>query len=172
MRTPLLLALAACGGGSSGPPASVPLLDTPASAAPKPLDGPYASLDEAPTPHGSERSSLFDAGPGGAFEEAQLLVYRDPTGATPPRCAVALRVRGGWYIGSPFACERRDERSQMSIEALGIDLADDGARVRYLERTQIDDPAVTADERLDQRTMVIACTLEGGVPACADARAE
>jgi hypothetical protein len=156
------------------PPVAPPAVlgEGPEVEAPTPLDGPFQSLDEAPAPHGASRSSLLDARPGGPFLEATLLAFRDTSGAIPTRCAVALRLDRGWYVGTSFACEHQDEKSAMGIEALAIELVDASAppqaRIWYLERRQHDDPAVKGDESDDQRTMVVVCTAPtAAAPACA-----
>lgn len=175
MRTRLLALsiIAACAKDPPAeivPPAALGAGPETTGAAAVALAGPFGSLDEAPSPHGAERIELIDAGPDGGFEEVLLVEYKDPTGATPPRCAVAMRLGAGWYVSSGFACERSTDTSAMNIEALAIDLEATDARVWYKERVRYDDPNARGDEREEERTMVIECRLaEGQPPACAEA---
>jgi hypothetical protein len=158
-----LLAFAAC--AAPRPTETAPTTALGAAdddAGPTPLDGPFASLDEAPAPHGMSRTSLLDGHPGGPFLATQLLESSDPTGVEASRCSVAIQLERGWYLGAGFPCERRDEHDTMTIEALAIEI-DEGALppealIWYLEKT--------ADDQ--QRTKVIVCQAPtAAAPACA-----
>ena len=179
MRSSILLAallLAAC--GSSPPP---PVLSSEelarAEGAPdttrNPLDGPFESFQQAPSPHEAQISPLQEEGPGGPFLAVILLEYVDPTERTERSCGVAIRTEAGWFRTSLFGCSHRDERSWSQIEALSIDLSAASAevpeaKVWFRQDIHWEVPETRGSAEEEHRTYVIACTMLDGKPACAD----
>ena len=137
-----------------------------------PLDGPFESFAQAPSPHEHEITPLQEGGPAGPFLAVVLLEYVDPQEPTDRTCAVAVRTQAGWYRTSLFGCSHRDERSWSRIEALKIDLAAaeaevPEARVWFRQDVHWDIPETRASPRQETRTYVIVCSLLDGAPACA-----
>lgn len=171
----VLAGLAAC--GSSPPP---PVLSSEelarAEGAPDtrrtPLDGPFGSFEQAPSPHEAKISPLQEKA-GGPFLAIILLEYVDPQATTDRSCAVAIRTEAGWFRGSLFGCSHRDERSWSQIEALSIELAEpEGdapeAKVWFRQDIHWDVPETRGGAREEHRTYVIACSIVDDKPACAD----
>jgi len=167
--------LAAC--GSSPPP---PVLSSEelarAEGAPDtsrtPLDGPFETISQAPSPHETTISPLQEGGPAGPFQAVVLLEYVDPQTPTDRSCAVAIRTDAGWYRTSLFGCSHRDERSWSQIEALSIDLdaataEPPEARIWFRQDIHWDVPETRASATEEHRTYVIACSMLSGQPACA-----
>jgi hypothetical protein len=175
----LALSLAAC--GSSPPP---PVLSSEELArtegvpdtARNPLDGPFESFQQAPSPHEAQISPLQEGGPGGPFLAVVLLEYVDPQAPTDRSCAVAIRTEAGWWRTSLFGCSHRDDRSWSQIEALSIDVTGgDGAeagspeaKVWFRQDVHWVVPETKGSAEEEHRTYVIVCSIADGKPACAD----